>query len=173
MDKIDVRTPKERKPGIALPRNAHERAVALLDVMGRLVSALDRETGLLRGRRPSGELGRLADEKQPLSLAFDELSRLLRIDREGMAGLAPDLKERLAAATQTLLASTAANAEALGGATKVQKILVDAVVAGINRLREQQPGVAYGPSSGGGQALRGYGAPTRGPATSATLNACF
>lgn len=173
MDKVDVRIPKERKAAIAPPKNAQERAVALIDVAARLTALIERETGILNGRHASSELGRLADEKRPLSIAYDELSRLLRIDRQGMAALPTELKERLSAAGQELATLCATNAERLRGAAEAQQVVVDALVAGINRLRNQQPGVAYGPVASSVSPLRGYGAPTRGHATSATLNACF
>lgn len=172
MDKVDVRFPTERKP-LNLPRNAEERAVALVDLTTRLAAQIERETAAIRGHRPAAEVIALATAKQPLSIAYEELSRLLRIDRAGMAGLAPELKERLIAATQALTDSTTVNARVLRIAGESQQTLVDALVTAVNRLRRSEPGIPYGPPTASGKPLRGYGAPTRGPATSATLNACL
>ena len=172
MDKVDVRFPTERKP-VNLPKNAEERALALVDLSARLTAQIDRETAAIRGRRPTAEVDALANGKQPLCIAYEELSRLLRIDRAGMAALAPELKDRLIAATQKLGESTQANAQVTRVAGEAQQTLVDALVSAVNRLRQTQPGVPYGPRQSNGPLLRGYGAPTRGPATSATLNACL
>ncbi|WP_431857978.1 flagellar basal-body protein [Azospirillum sp.] len=172
MDKVDVRFPTERKP-VNLPRNAEERAVALVDLCARLAQQMDRETAAVRDHRPAEEVMALANGKHPLCIAYEELSRLLRIDRAGMAALAPDLKERLAAATQTLSESARANVHALKLAGETQQTLVDMMVHAMNQLRQTAPGVAYGPRQSNGPLLRGYGAPTRGPQTSATLNACL
>jgi hypothetical protein len=172
MDKVDVRFPTERKP-LNLPRNAEERAVALLDLSARLTAQIERETAAIRSHRPAAEVIALATAKHPLSIAYEELARLLRIDRPGMAALAPELKERLTTATQTLAESTAVNSHVLRVAGESQQTLVDALVTAINRLRQTEPGIPYGPSTASGKPLRGYGAPTRGPATSATLNACL
>ena len=172
MDKVDVRFPTERKP-LNLPRNAEERAVALVDLSARLTAQIDRETAAIREHRPAAELIALATAKHPLCIAYGELTRLLRIDRAGVAALAPELKDRLAAATQALTDSTAVNAHVLHVAGQCQQTLVEAMVSAMNHLRQTEPGVPYGPPTASGRPLRGYGAPTRGPRTSATLNACL
>ncbi len=174
MDKIDLRTPKKRRSNVVLPKNAEERAVALIDVTERLIAVINRETEMLSRPYSPADLGQVADKKQPLSFAFDELSRLLRIDRDGMANLAPELKDRLTAMTEALVASATINAEALSIAVKTQKIVAETLVASINLLRDQQPGLSYDPTDGGGRALQGHGSLTRGgPTTSAMLNASF
>lgn len=173
MDKVDVRFPKERKaPPPNLPRNAEERAVALVDLMGRLAATLDRETAAAEAHAGSPVLARCAQDKQPMALVLEEVSRLLRVDREGMAGLPAETRERLAAATRSLAASAAANAEALSTGSHAQRLLVDTLVTAVNRARHHQPGVAYGPGGPvrGPGAVRGYGPPTHGPGTAATLN---
>lgn len=172
MDKVDVRFPTERKP-VNLPRNAEERAVALVDLSTRLAQQMDRETTALRTHHPPEEVIALATAKHPLCIAYEELARLLRIDRAGVAALAPELKERLSEATQVLAESTRVNANALKLAGETQQTLVDMMVSAMNQLRQSAPGVPYGPKQSNGPLLRGYGAPTRGPQTSATLNACL
>ncbi|WP_448188890.1 flagellar basal-body protein [Azospirillum sp. sgz301742] len=173
MDKVDIRSLGERKKPLNLPRNAEERAVALVDLSARLTAQIERETAAIRSHRPAAELIALATAKHPLSMAYEELTRLLRIDRAGMADLAPELRERLAAATEALSESATVNAHVLRVAGESQQTLVDALVNAVNRLRRTEPGVRYGPPTASGKPLRGYGAPTRGPATSATLNACL
>ena len=172
MDKVDVRYPTARKPS-NLPRNAQERAEVLLDLCARLTTQIERETAAIRAHRPAAEMIALATAKQPLCIAYGELTRLLRVDRAGMADLAPEMKEQLTAATKALTDSTAVNVHALRIASEAQQTLVDAMVIAMNRLRQTEPGVPYGPPTASGKPLRGYGAPTRGPATSATLNACL
>ncbi len=168
MDKVDVRFPQPARaaPPSNLPKNAEERAVALVDLMGRLAAHLRRETAAVLARRPGRELAQIAREKQPMALVCEEISRLLRVDREGMARLTPELKATLREATRNLYEASAENAETLQRNSAAQKILVDTTVAAVNRAR-QTTTVAYGSGSAPGRA---YGPPPKGPATSATLN---
>lgn len=176
MDKVDVRFPQPAKsaPAPNLPKNAEERATALVDLMGRLAAHLRRETAAVRNRRFGAELTEIAREKQPMALVFEEISRLLRIDREGMAKLPPELKGKLKDATRALYEASAENAELLRRNGEAQQVLVDTVVGAVNRAR-QVTTVAYNPAStgasrGGTASGRPYGGPTHGPATAATLN---
>ena len=167
MDKVDVRFPKPAKnPPANLPKNAEERATALIDLMDRLSSHLARETEAVNRHCSSAELARLAREKQPMMLVYEEVSRLLRVDREGMANLPDAVKGKLREATRGLYEASAANADALRRNGAAQKVLVDTVVGAINRAR-QTTTVAYG---AGAPATVNYVTPTHGPATSATLN---
>lgn len=173
MDKVDVRfpSPKPAAPPPALPKTALERATALSGLMRRLAAHLDRESAAVRGRLPPAEILRMARDKQPMVLVYEEVSRLLRVDREGLAGLPPEVKRELAEATRQLAASAAANTETLKINSDAQQMMVDTLVGAVNRARQSQPGVAYGPGAGGfRQPPRGYGPPKHGPATSATLN---
>ncbi|WP_448203196.1 flagellar basal-body protein [Azospirillum sp. sgz302134] len=163
MDKVDVRFPQPgKKAQPALPKNAEERATALVELMGRLAAHLQRETAAVRRRCSTAELARLAKEKQPMTLVYEEVSRLLRVDREGMANLPDETKARLREATRALYEASADNADTLRRNGEAQKILVDTVVDAINHARQTTP-VAY-------PASRTYVAPKRGPATAATLN---
>ncbi len=168
MDKVDVRFPQPGKkaPSANLPKNAEERAGALIELMGRLSANLRREAEAVERRCNTAELARLAKEKQPMMLVYEEVSRLLRVDREGMANLPDDTKAKLRAATRDLYDASAENADVLRRNSGAQKILVDTVVNAINHAR-QVTTVAYGspipPRST-------YVVPTHGPATSATLN---
>lgn len=167
MDKVDVRFPQPAKaPPAGVPKTAQERACALIDLMGRMTALLRRETEAVRARRPTAELAQYAREKQPMSLVYEEVSRLLRVDREGLANLPADIKTALRDASTTLRDATEENAEALRVGGAAQKLVVDTVVGAINRARGI-PKTAYGPASAAG---RIYAPPTHGPQTSATLN---
>lgn len=169
MDKVDVRFPqpdKKTAPPPNLPKNAEERAVALIDLMGRMSAHLRRETDAVRRRCSVAELTRLASEKQPMMLVYEEVSRLLRVDREGMANLPDAVKGKLREATRALYEASAENADVLQRNGAAQKTLVDTVVGAINRAR-QVTTVAYG---SGASPTRAYGPPPRGPANAATLN---
>ncbi|HYD70020.1 flagellar basal-body protein [Azospirillum sp.] len=174
MDKVDVRFPQEKPKGAPanLPTTAEERATALIGLMERLSAHLDRETAAIRQRRPAAEMAQLAKDKQPMVLVYEEVSRLLRIDPDGMAKLPDPVKERLKDVTRALYLSAGANAAALRLREDAQQMVVDTVVAAVNRARQSQPGVAYGPTPTpyGGTPPRGYGPPRHGPATAATLN---
>lgn len=168
MDKVDVRFPQPGKkaPAANLPKDAGERAEALIELMGRLSAHLRREAEAVERRCTGAELARLAREKQPMMLVYEEVSRLLRVDREGMANLPDGTKARLRAATRDLYESSAVNADVLRRNSGAQKILVDTVVNAINQAR-QVTTVAYGT---GTPQRSAYVVPTHGPATSATLN---
>lgn len=167
MDKVDVRFPQPSKPAAGnLPKNALERATALVELMARLTALLEREATAVRAHRPAAELTRLAKEKQPMSLVYEELSRLLRIDRDGLMALPAEMKTALKEATGKLYAATADNAEALRVGGAAQKIVVDTVIGVLTR-QQKAPATAYAAHMGGG---RGYSPPPSGPRTSATLN---
>lgn len=167
MDKVDITFPKPAKAAPNnLPKNAAERADALLELMGRMTAHLRKESQAVANRCTAAELERLNREKQPMTLVYEEISRLLRVDREGMANLPVETKTRLRDATRALFEASAENAETMRRNSAGQKILVDTVVAAINRARQVST-TAYSASRAPG---RSYGPPARGPATSATLN---
>lgn len=166
MDKIDVRFPQQPKPAANLPKNAQERAVALIELMGRLTALLEREAAAVRARRPAKELAQIVKDKQPMTLVYEEISRMLRVDRDGLMALPQELKTSLKDATGKLYAATADNAEALRIGGEAQKVMVDTVVTVITR-QQKAPTTAYAAHMGGG---RGYSAPPSGPRTSAALN---
>ncbi len=166
MDKVDVRFPQQAKPAANLPKNAQERAVALVDLMGRMTAVLEREAAAVRARRPAKELAQIGRDKQPMTLVYEEISRLLRVDRDGLMALPEELKTTLKDATAKLYAATADNAEALRVGGAAQKIMVDTVVGVISR-QQKAPSTAYAAHMGGG---RGYSPPPSGPRTSAALN---
>ena len=166
MDKVDVRFPQQPKPAANLPKNAQERAVALIELMGRLTALLEREAAAVRARRPARELAQIVKDKQPMTLVYEEISRMLRVDREGLIALPQEMKTALKDATGKLYAATADNAEALRIGGEAQKVMVDTVVNVITR-QQKAPSTAYAAHRGGG---RGYSPTPSGPRTSAALN---
>ena len=167
MDKVDVRFPQPAKAAPTnLPKNAFERATALVDLMGRLTALLHREAAAVRARRPVTELARFTKEKQPMALVYEEVSRMLRVDRDGVMALPAELKAALKTATSELYAASADNAEALRVGGLAQKIVVDTVVGAVTKA-QKAPGTAYAAHMGGG---RGYSPLPNGPRTSAAFN---
>lgn len=170
MDKVDVRFPKAapKSAPVKLPGNAEERAAALVELMNRLAAHLRRESAALRARRPAAEMAALLREKHKLVMVYEEVSRLLRLDREGMTSLPAALKGDLRDAARALAEGAAENAETLRVNGDTQKLLVDTIVGAVNRARSI-PHVSYGPNATA-PAGRGFMAPVSGPATAATLN---
>lgn len=167
MDKVDVRFPQPAKAPIAnLPKNALERATALVSLMGRMTSLLQRETAAVKARRPTSELVQFSKEKQPMALVYEDVSRALRVDREGMRTLPDELKAALKDAAGALYAATAENAETLRLNSAAQKIVVDTMV-GVVTKAQKAPVTAYAAHMGGG---RGYTPPPNGVRASAALN---
>lgn len=175
MDKVDVRLPRPpRTPPANLPKNAEERAISLIGLMGRLTAHLDHETQAARDRASTAEMEALAKAKEPMALVYEEVSRLLRIDRDGFQQLPSTLVDELKAATRALAASAAANVELLRTATRSQSVLVETVVASVNRARTASV-PAYGRAGGGAAGGRApaYAGPRHGPALAVTLNDRF
>lgn len=167
MDKVDVRFPQPAKaPPSNLPKNALERATVLVTLMARMTSLLQQETAAVLARRPTSELAQFAKDKQPMSLVYEDISRTLRVDREGMRNLPDELKASLKEAATALYAASAENAEALRLGGIAQKIIVDTVVGAVTKA-QKAPTTAYAAHMGGG---RGYTPPPSGSRASATLN---
>ncbi|WP_298364691.1 flagellar basal-body protein [Azospirillum sp.] len=167
MDKVDVRFPQPAKaPPSNLPKNALERATVLVTLMARMTSLLQQETAAVQARRPTSELAQFAKDKQPMSLVYEDISRTLRVDREGMRNLPDELKTSLKEAATALYAASAENAEALRLSGIAQKIIVDTVV-GVVTKAQKAPTTAYAAHMGGG---RGYTPPPNGARASAALN---
>ncbi|HRQ82828.1 MAG TPA: flagellar basal-body protein, partial [Azospirillaceae bacterium] len=149
MDKLDIRyrpAPPAAKP-TGLPKNALERAQALVGLMERLAVCLDREADAIRRRRPLAEIRALVKEKEPMMLVYEEISRLLRVDAEGVAALPAELKAQLKAATLRLKTAGDAGAETLRAASAGQKLLVDTAAAAISRANQSRT-TAYDATAG-------------------------
>lgn len=175
MDKLDIRyrpAAPGPKPAANLPKNALERAQALVGLMERLAVCLDREADAIRRRRPLAEIRALVKEKEPMMLVYEEISRLLRVDAEGVAALPAELKAQLKTVTLRLKTAGEAGSETLRAAGAGQQLLVDTAAAAIGRANQSRT-TAYGAVAGGGRPPpRGYGpGPAAGPRpTAASLN---
>jgi len=175
MDKVEIRQLQSTKAVSSnLPKTAEDRALALVDLFERLTNHLAGETEMIEARK-TGDLSDLVKAKQPISLVTEEMARLLRIDREGMAGLPLELKERLRDSVRSLQAAVDANIGSLERAVGAQRLLVDTVVHAVNRDRTfHRP--SYGPMAGGRRSntpARANRAFEQGPNTSITLNTCL
>lgn len=179
MDKIDIRTPYGRsaeapagKPAAGLPKNAHERATALIGLMDRLATLIARESDAVRRRRPAAEIRALVKEKEPMVLVYEEISRLLRVDPEGVAALPVELKARLKDAAARLRDAGNDSADLLRTTEGSQKLLVDTVAASLTRAKQRNVSAYQATAAGGRPPPRGYGpAPGSIRPASTTLNA--
>jgi hypothetical protein len=160
MDKLDIRSfpgKQAPKPASNLPKNAHERALALIGLMDRLAACVKRESEAIRSRRPVAEIKALVKEKEPMVLVYEEISRLLWVDKEGVAALPTDVKAKLKEAAARLKVAGQDNADTLRTVSAGQQVLVDTVAAAVGRAKAGQAS-AYQPTAGGGRAApRGYG----------------
>jgi hypothetical protein len=174
MDKLDIRSfaPPSPKPAGNLPQNAHERASALIGLMDRLAACIRRESDAIRRRRPVAEIKALVKEKEPMVLVYEEISRLLRVDKEGVAALPVEVKTKLKEAAARLKTAGDDSAGMLRAAEAGQKLLVDTVAAAIGKANGRQT-AAYPATAAGGRPMpRGYGpAPGSIRPAAATLNA--
>lgn len=188
MDKIDIRFPyapggagpaagaasgpPAAKPAPGLPKNALERATALIGLMDRLAVLMKRESDAVRRRRPVAEIRALVKEKEPMVLVYEEISRLLRVDAEGVAALPPDVKAGLKAAAERLKAVGNDSADLLRAREGGQKLLVDTVAAAVGRTKQRNASAYQATAAGGRPPPRGYGpAPGAMRPGAATLNA--
>jgi hypothetical protein len=150
-------------PGAAKPVSSEtptERAQNLIAVMDRLTDVMTLELDAVR----KGALERVATiqaEKRALATRFDEVGRLLRLDRAGLAGLPPDVRTALNDASRRLGEVTMASAELLDIQGRAQKCVVDVVVKSVNH--ERRAVTAYG------QLRKGIARPARAPASSGSM----
>lgn len=159
MDKVDIRAipGQTPKPTANLPKNAHERAVALIGLMDRLAACVNRENDAIRRRRPVSEIKALVKEKEPMVLVYEEISRLLRVDKDGVAALPAEVKTKLKEAALRLRAAGTDNADTLRAANAGQKILVETVAAAVGRVNARQASAYQATAAGGRPPPRGYG----------------
>jgi len=149
-----------------MPGTPTERAEVLVSVMERLGALLARELDAARCRRYA-EITALQGEKRDLTKRLDEIGRLVRLDRTGLAALAPDLTARLKDSGERLGALILTSAETLMIQAEAQKWVVDVAVKGANQ--KQRADTAYGKLQRG-FAPRAVRAGAAGPTTfSATL----
>lgn len=117
------------------PGTAAERAEVLISVMERLGGLLSRELDALR-RGALPEIVALQGEKRDLGTRFDEIGRLLRLDRAGLAALSPDLLARLKSSGARFADIAHVSRETLDIAAEAQKWVVEVVVKTVNQDRK-------------------------------------
>jgi len=123
------------------PGTTAERAVVLISIMDRLAALLTRELDATR-RGALAELPVLQGEKRELGARLDEIGRLVRLDRAGLAALDPDLFRRLRDAGARLGQIVEADLRTLDVRAEAQKRVVEVVVKTVNQ--ERRAGAAYG-----------------------------
>ncbi len=111
---------------------------ALIKVTSRLMGVLDREVEMLREMRIS-EIETLRDEKNDLTLAYEQAVRVIAADPDELAAIEPALRDTLADLGQRLDGSLAANARALSAVRESHDRLLKAVVDAVadNRARQR------------------------------------
>ncbi|MBI1208569.1 MAG: hypothetical protein GC191_14955 [Azospirillum sp.] len=129
---------------IGAPATASERAAALIELAGRLAELLQQEAAAIAG---GGTPNAVGNDRHALIQRYDETARVLRLDRAGLAGLSPELLERLRREARTLAEAAAAHAELLRVASEAQRRTVDGLFRAVNRERTA--------ANGYGRALRG------------------
>ncbi len=140
-----------------------ERVEVLIAVSDRLAALLVRESAALE-RRALGEVAALQPDKRALAARFDEVGRLVRLDKTGLAGLAPELMARLKDASWRLCEATAVNVKELDVQAAARKSVIEVVVKSVNH--ERQAETAYA-SLGRGYVPKSTRAP---PSRSMTIN---
>lgn len=118
-----------------------ERVEVLIGVNECLTALLARERQAVE-RRALAEVAALQEEKRRLALRFDEIGRLVRLDKAGLAALAPDLKDRLRESSWRLAEATAASVQTLDIEAAARKSVIDVVVKTVNHERKSEAAYA-------------------------------
>ena len=118
-----------------------ERVEVLIGVNDRLAALLVRESKAVE-RRALAEVAALQEEKRRLALRFDEIARLVRLDKAGLAALEPELTARLRESSWRLAEATAANVQALDIQAAARKSVIDVVVRSVNHERKSEAAYA-------------------------------
>lgn len=121
-------------PAGAVPSTAVERTRMLIDVLDRLAGLLDGDAAPQRGAPTS----RRDTDRQTLVRGFDELGRLLRVDRDGIAAMAPELRDELVTGLTTVRSLAEGNLRALSARVRAQKIIVDTLVRSVGEQRRAE-----------------------------------
>ncbi|MEI7609728.1 MAG: hypothetical protein WCJ64_20295 [Rhodospirillaceae bacterium] len=114
--------------------NTAERVEVLITVNTSLAALLARECDAAN-RRALAEVAALQDEKRRLAQRFDEIGRLVRLDKAGLAALPPELMARLKESSWRLAEATSANVQALDIQAAARKSVIDVVVKAVNHQR--------------------------------------
>lgn len=118
-----------------------ERAVVLISIMDRLSVLLARELDAIR-RDALAEVSALQGEKRDLGARLDEIGRLLRLDRAGMASLGPEVLGRLRDSGARLAQVVDADLQTLDVRAEAQKRVVEVVVKTVNQERRAEAAYA-------------------------------
>jgi len=137
-----LRAPADTIAAIPLPASPEARAQAVVELAQRLDSLIGREHEALEAGRLS-ELAGLADQRLDLLQRFEALVRVVRLDREGLAALPPELAQDLRRAVAALAQQAAEHAERMTVATEAQRRVIDGLVQMVNRERRMSAGYSW------------------------------
>ncbi|MEI8394324.1 MAG: hypothetical protein WCF85_06275 [Rhodospirillaceae bacterium] len=124
--------PPAKKPPVVPAGTPAERVMVLISIMDRLHEVLERELDLARSDALTGVIALQAD-KLALTGRLDEIGRVVRLDRAGLAGLAPELMNRLKESGMRLNRTTAASADFFSIQAAASKAVIDVLVRSVNR----------------------------------------
>jgi hypothetical protein len=132
-----IYTPSARAQGQGanIPRSAAERAGAVLDMALKLVELIQSEIQAME-RGDAQAIAAIVPRKQKLSYGIDELSRQLRVDRDGFLALPEEIKIKLKATNETLMALGDQTVRKMKIRSQAQQNLVDFYVRAINTSRQ-------------------------------------
>ncbi|CAK0777816.1 hypothetical protein WCLP8_50019 [uncultured Gammaproteobacteria bacterium] len=139
-----------------VPSTTADRVELFLDLSDRLARIMAREQAALNDGRYA-EVSRLISDKQKLTLAYEEIGRLIRLDQAGTAALPTATKAALLAATRTLRAMVGGSADAQKISAGAQRRLVETLVRAFNQ--EHKEVTAY--STFASQTMRNPSRPPR------------
>lgn len=137
--------------GSQIPSDPLERIRLLLVLSSRISDLLERETAATRARRWN-DLSALQGEKRALVRRYDELARLVRLNRDALIALPPELLERLVASTEHLDTLAHDSAIFLDRSAEAQRRVVDVTVRTTTQhrsaanayIRARSPGPTHG-----------------------------
>ncbi len=114
-----------------------EQIESLIRVTSRLIGLLDREVEMLREMRIS-DIDALRDEKNELTLAYEQAVRVIAAEPKQMAAIEPVLRETLSELAQRFDSALATNAQALHAVRESHDRLLKAVVDAVADSRAHQ-----------------------------------
>ncbi len=155
--------PPPAPPAPQPPPSTAERVEVLITVNDRLAALLVREREALE-RRAVAEVAGLQADKRGLAARFEEIGRIVRLDKAGLGALPAEVMGRLRESSWQLAAATAANVQTLDIQAAARKSVIDMVVRTVNHERQSEAAYAG--------CRRGYApkSPRAPPPRSTTLN---
>ncbi|MEI6559602.1 MAG: hypothetical protein WCO00_14460 [Rhodospirillaceae bacterium] len=134
------RPPPPSPPPAPPPPSLAERAAVLIGVIDRLSALLGRECDAVT-RGALSELEGLQGDKRDLAGRFDEIGRLVRLDKAGLAALPADLLAQLKESSRRLREITQVNVGMLDIEAAARKSVIAVAVRTVNH--ERQAAAAY------------------------------